>query len=214
MLAAHGTASLAGHQTLISLVRNVHALRPGLRVELGFVDVLLPRLEDVLDELNGTMIIVPALLSSGYHVSSDIPRAVRRRRTASITRHLGPDPLLARALADRLAAGRDASRTGPTGPVVLVSTGSSDPAASADLDAAAADLAARIGVEVRGLSLAALDSIDLAGVEVASYLLAEGRMFDTIVERAGAAAFVTLPIGSHPVVAELVLQRYDEALSG
>ncbi len=78
-----------------------------------------------------------------------------------------------------------------------MSTGSSDPTAAAELDAAAADLAALIGFEVRAASLATLSSLDLSGLGVAAYLLAEGRMAETISAQALAAgaAFVTPPIG-------------------
>jgi sirohydrochlorin ferrochelatase len=210
LIAAHGTASAAGHRTFISLVRNVRELRPSLTITLGFVDVLLPRVEDVLEAVRGTTILVPALLSSGYHVSADIPRSIRRRRGASITRHLGPDPLLTRALADRLAAARGSRDPAP---IALVSAGSSDPAARAELDEAAADLATVVGVPVRAMSLAD-SSVELAGVEVASYLLAEGTMSDTITARAAEAGapVISGPIGSHPAVAELILRRYDEGL--
>jgi sirohydrochlorin ferrochelatase len=193
------------------MVRNVRALRPSVAITLGFVDVLLPTVEDVLDSVRGTTVLVPALLSSGYHVSADIPRAVRRRRGAAITRHLGPDPLLTRALADGLAAARGG---GEPGPVALVSAGSSDPAARTELDAAAADLSSLLGVIVRATSLGD-SALDLAGVEVASYLLAEGTMSDAIAARATAAgaAVVAGPIGAHPAVAELIVRRYGEGLS-
>ena len=147
------------------------------------MDVLLPRVEDVLEAVRGTTILVPALLSSGYHVSADIPRSIRRRRGASITRHLGPDPLLD-AGAGRPAGAARGSRD--PGPIALVSAGSSDPAARAELEEAAADLASVVGVPVRATSLGDA-SFDLAGLEVASYLLAEGTMSDTIAARAAEA---------------------------
>ena len=189
-------------------MRNVHALRPSLPIALGFVDVLLPTLEDVLDALRGTSVLVPALMSSGYHVSSDIPRAVRRRGGAKITRHLGPDPLLTRALADGLALARGSAQARP---VALVSAGSSDPAARIELEEAAADLSSLLGVAVGPTSLSD-PALDLSGVEVASYLLAPGTMADAIATRAAAAgaAAVAGPIGAHSAVAELILRRYDE----
>ena len=210
VLAAHGTVSAAGHRDLVAIVRNLHRLRPEQAVELGFVDVLLPRVEDVLESLRRPAVLVPALLSTGYHVSADIPRAVRRRNEALISRHLGPDPLLTRALVDALAVARGSAAPGP---VALVATGSSDPAAQADVEAAAADLAAALGVPVRATSLAD-PALHLRGVEVATYLLAEGRMRDSIAARAAedGATVVSAPIGPHPAVAELILERFDQAL--
>jgi sirohydrochlorin ferrochelatase len=200
--------SAAGHEVLIALVRNVRARRPGLPVALGFVDVLLPYVEDVLDSLRGPMVIVPALLSSGYHVKADIPKAVRKRRGAAVARHLGPDPLLTTALVDQLTVARGSAT--PSGPVALVSAGSSDPAAVDELAVAARDLQSRLGVPVRPTSLAA-PGLDLRGHEVASYLLAPGRMSEAIAA-AAAGSVVSAPIGAHPAVAELVVRRYDEAL--
>jgi sirohydrochlorin ferrochelatase len=210
LIAAHGTVSQAGAITLIAMVRNIRSLRPALNITLGFVDVLLPTVEDVLDAVRGSTILVPALLSSGYHVSSDIPRAVRRRKWALITRHLGPDPLLTDALVDQLAIARGDR---PIEPVALVSAGSSDPAAFADVTAAAADLAARLGVPVRPTTLTDPD-LDLRGMHVARYLLAGGSMSDSIAAKAAAAGATVIsePIGTHLAVAELVLRRYDEVL--
>jgi sirohydrochlorin ferrochelatase len=210
LIAAHGTASAAGHRTLISLVRNVRALRPGLPIEMGFVDVLLPWLSDVLEALDGPIVLVPALLSRGYHVTADIPKSVRKRGGAIVARHLGPDPLITTALVDGLAAARGSAAA--SGPVALVSAGSSDPVAMSELATAAADLSDRLGVPVHPTSLSGAD-LDLTGLEVAPYLLAEGRMSDTVVSRATAAKVVATPIGAHPAIAALVLQRYDEALA-
>src|SRR4051794_1202101 len=102
LIAAHGTASLAGLATTRSLVDAVAAARPGLQVELCFLDVCSPRLADALDQLDGDVIVVPLLLSAGYHVSTDIPRVVSGRDSVSVARHLGPDPLIIEAVADRL----------------------------------------------------------------------------------------------------------------
>jgi sirohydrochlorin ferrochelatase len=208
LIAAHGTASEAGAHTLIALVRGVRALRPTLPITMGFVDVLLPRIDDVASAVTGSIIVVPALLSSGYHVRSDIPRAARKR--AVITRHLGPDGLLTTALADRMVAARAGAAAGP---VALVSAGSADPAAREELAIAAASLADALGGPVTGMSLADPD-LDLRGYQVASYLLTEGAMSESLRARADAAGVgvVGTPIGSHPAVAELILRRYDEGL--
>jgi sirohydrochlorin ferrochelatase len=46
---------------------------------------------------------------------------------------------------------------------------------------------------------------------VATYLLAPGFFADKVVEAAGPATW-SAPLGDHPAVADLVWQRYDEAL--
>jgi sirohydrochlorin ferrochelatase len=46
---------------------------------------------------------------------------------------------------------------------------------------------------------------------VASYLVAPGAFHDAV--RATGAAVVAEPIGAHPAVAEVVLRRYDAAVT-
>ena len=91
----------------------------------------------------GGAVVVPLLLSRGYHVAVDITRAAAAVG-AAVTPPLGPDPLLTEALAGRLAeAGVPAGA-----PVVLAAAGSSDPAAAVDVEAQAAALAQQRGAPV------------------------------------------------------------------
>ena len=213
LLVAHGTRSAAGLQTTEAVAAAVRAARPGLRVDICYLDVAAPSLADALRE-PGAAVLVPALLSTGYHVQADIPAAVAGRDDVRVARHLGPHPLLTAALADRLRAARsarpDAAAAATT---VLVATGSTRPEAVAEISEAAELLAAELGRPVRAHTLAE----DLAAafaaapqpVEVATYLLAEGQFVDTI--RAAAAGVVADPLGVHPAVIRLILARYDEA---
>ncbi len=81
-------------------------LRPGLTVELGYVDVAEPLLADTLARLSGPVVAVPLLLGAGYHVREDIPAALATapQVQARVARVLGPDPLLAEVLGERLSA--------------------------------------------------------------------------------------------------------------
>jgi sirohydrochlorin ferrochelatase len=159
---------------------------------------------------------VPLLLSSGYHVLEDIPGVVADRPQVRVARHLGPDPLVIDAVVDRLAAARGTAVMRTT---VLVGAGSSNPAAAGDLARAADQLAGRLGRAVAVLTLgddvrAALAAAP-APVEVATYLLADGQFVDTLRAAAadGPGAIVADPIGVHPALVALVLDRYDEALA-
>jgi sirohydrochlorin ferrochelatase len=215
VVAAHGTQSGPGAATLIELLRGVRRLRPSLPSRLCFVDVLLPSVSESLAAITGPVVIVPALLSVGAHVRVDIPRAVGRRKQVLVARHLGPDRLLSTALADQLALARSSAvPLAVSRPVALVAAGSSDPDAWDELVAAAVDLAALLGVEVRPVTMAEPRG-SLAGLDVAPYLLAEGVFFDSVTAQALAAGatVVGAPLGRHPAVAELILQRYDEALA-
>jgi sirohydrochlorin ferrochelatase len=217
LLVTHGTRSRDGRAQLDDLAAHVQAARPGIRVELCFVDVLEPDLPSALDELAGRpVVVVPALLSTGHHVQHDIPAATAERAYVHVARHLGPHPLLALALAERL---RDAVDPIPES-VVLIGSGSSEPAAGPELEQAGAYLAREISRPVTVLTM----NDDLAGelalrsadgpVAVATYLLAEGHFAAKARAEAAEAGglVVAAPLGAHPAVVELILARYDAVI--
>ncbi|TDB98798.1 hypothetical protein E1266_02030 [Actinomadura sp. 7K534] len=234
---AHGTRDPAGPAAVRDLLALVRALRPGLRVAESYGELSAPSLEDAAAGLRGgPVVVVPLLLARGYHALIDVPERAGRLLPGAVTaRPLGPDALLAGALADLLTG----PLTGPPGAapaagaapypmlplrrtdtVVLGAAGSADPAGIADVRAAARLLARRLRRRVPHGFVAAggppLDEV-VAGlrragaerVAVASYLLAPGRFHDRIA--ACGADAVTPPIGAHPAAARLVLRRYDEA---
>ena len=87
--------------------------------------------------------LVPAFLSRGYHVTTDIPDHVEAsgHPDVTVTEALGPGPQLVRVLADRLIESgwrRDDS-------VVLAAAGTSDPCAQRDLHTMATWLSAITG---------------------------------------------------------------------
>lgn len=212
LAAAHGTRSPAGLATTQRLIACVRDLRPGLPVELCFLDVLEPRLASRLPSLAGPVVVVPVLLSAGYHVHDDIPSVAADR--ATVARHLGPDRVLSDVLGARLAA----AGGGAADSVALVGSPSTRSSASDDLAAAAADLATILGRPVQRLTVDASLADSLAAlpgrVAVATYLLSEGHFYDrlrTAASEAGAVA-VAAPLGAHPAVAELIVARYEEAL--
>lgn len=107
--AAHGTADPRGIRVIHALTREIARQRPGLPVSLGFVDVDRPALPSLVDRVvadSNQTVIVPLLLSSGYHVSTDVQaEAHRRPHQVSAAGPLGPHPVLAQILADRLIEG-------------------------------------------------------------------------------------------------------------
>jgi sirohydrochlorin ferrochelatase len=208
LVVAHGTASAEGSATTARLVDAIRASRPDVPVDLCFLDVVEPRLADVLDER--PTVVVPLLLSTGYHVQTDIPQAVAGHPAVRVARHLGPDPLLAEALHDRLP------RAPHDGMVALVAAGSSRPDAAADLAGMARLLADRIGLPVEALTLAGDVRAGLAmlaqPLRVATYLLTEGQFVTSVQAAAAGLAPVAEPLGVHPALVRLVWQRYDEAM--
>lgn len=213
LIAAHGTRSPAGSATTAALAKAIAEARPDTPVRLCFLDVAEPSLAQALDGLAGQrVVVVPLLLSAGYHVRTDIPAVVADRAEVRVARHLGPDPALVRAVAERLhEAG------GHTGPVLLAAIASSQPGARAEIDSAAEELSAQLGRPVTVLPLGShLDERLGASAEpcaVASYLLAEGGFLDKLRAGVRGRRVVAEPIGVHPALVALVWTRYDEAVN-
>ena len=210
LLVAHGTRSDTGLQTTRELRDAVSAVRPSTPVELCYLDVAEPKLPAVLAADDRPAVIVPALLSTGYHVQVDIPDAIGERPSTLLARHLGPHPLLVDAMFDRLPD--DSAAAG-----ALVGAGSSRPEARTELDEVARLVGERTGTGVAVFTMADDLPAALAAlgepVQVLTYLLAEGQFVDTLREAAGARTTVGDPIGVHPALVELVWARYDEALA-
>lgn len=213
LVAAHGTASAAGSATTAALVAAVADALPGVAVSACFLDVVGPSLAEALAAAPGPAVVVPLLLSTGYHVQTDIPAAVAAQPGARVAAHLGPDPLVVSALAERLAV---ATASGPpAASVALVGVGSSRPQARPELETAARRLGARLGRAVTALTLVEDVPARLAAlappVVVAPYLLAEGVFFDRLQAAAHRVATVAAPIGAHPHLVTLVGARYSTA---
>jgi sirohydrochlorin ferrochelatase len=233
---AHGTTHLPGLLTLDAIMERVRFLRPGMPVSLSFVSSAEPRPLDVLAELSGQghreAVVLPMFLTTGYHVRHDIAEAVRATESRGFRVHtaraLGPDPMLAHVLSDRLAAvtGRVFGTE-----VVLAAAGSKDRRANADAVVMAGFLAERLGMPVRTAYLSAteptveslLTRLSRRGrpVAVASYLLAEGGYTQRLGDIAALAGLeqeavrtprVAGPLGAHELVARLLVRRYDQAL--
>ncbi|GGS19552.1 sirohydrochlorin chelatase [Streptomyces griseoviridis] len=222
VVVAHGSRDPRALRTVRALLDRVRARRPGLPVHLGHIELNAPLLSDTLAALGDRRaVLVPLLLSRGYHVKRDIPEtAAAFPVRARVARPLGPHPLLVDALHGRLAeAGWDRR---PGDAVVLAAAGSRDPDSATDTGRTARLLAARLGVPVVPAyatttaptvpaALAALGSAGHRRIAVASCFTAPGR-FAT--ECAAAAPWTTsAPLGTHPAMAELLLRRYEEALS-
>jgi len=220
---AHGTRNPTGRRLIAELALAARALRPGLTTTAAFVDVQPPTVVDVVASLSAegrSAVVVPLLLSGGYHVHVDIAGAVAGSPGTVAARPLGPDPRLVEVLHDRLvSAGADPRD--PRTAVVVAAAGSSDVRAVADVETTAAQLQDRgAGPVTTGSGPAALpagpDAVAAArraGAErvvVASYLLAPGHFHDKL---AGAAAdVVTAPLLPDDRIAAVLLDRYDAAL--
>ena len=220
---AHGTRNATGRRLIAELALAARRLRPGTVTTAAFVDVQPPTVADVVAGLAAEgrpAVVVPLLLSGGYHVHVDIARAVAGHPGAVAARPLGPDDRLVAVLHDRLLE-CGADPRDPRTAVVLAAAGSSDPRAVADV-AHTADLLQRrwAGPVTAGYGSAAQPAVPDAvaaarrngaqRVVVAAYLLAPGHFADKL-QAAGADA-VTAALLPDDRIAAVLLDRYDAAM--
>ncbi len=239
---AHGSrdpAAAATVQQLLDRVGERAALQgfAGLPVATAYLDHAAPSPGQALEALAGrgarTVVVLPLLLTAGYHAACDIPALLRsaggtlpglRIRYGDT---LGPDRLLIAALERRLAQAGVRIGDGGTG-VALAAAGSSDPAAAAVISRLAAGWQALRGWHsvvpayasaarpTPAEAVAALAADGAQRVAVATYLLAPGLFADQVREAsvAAGATAVSGALGAAPELADLVLKRYAAALAG
>jgi len=228
VVVAHGSRDPRALNTVRALLDRVREQRPGLSVHLGHIELNEPLLPDTLAALGPQQaVLVPLLLSRGYHIKRDIPEmAAESDVRARVAGALGPHPLLVDALHARLVEAGWRTETDEAtrrrSAVVLAAAGSRDPESKVDTNRSAQLLAERLGVPVVPAYATtaaptvpdAIEALSARGrdrVAVASYFTAPGR-FAT--ESAEAAPWIaSAPLGTHPAMAELVLHRYDQALA-
>ena len=217
ILVAHGTRSVHGVRTIGLIAEQLGALIGPIRT--AFVDVLGPTPEELLRDTDRPAVVLPAFLAAGYHVRRDIPEHIAASRHPRVTlcRNLGPDPILAEILLDRLrtAGYHDGDR------VVLAAAGSSDPQALAEVQLAARMLSVVIGTDV-AVGYIATGEPKVADVVaavrhshrgskrrvfIASYLLAPGLFHDRLAH-CGADG-VGAPLGADARIARLLAARSE-----
>lgn len=218
---SHGTASPKGQAAIERLMDAVARRLPDVTVRLGHVDVQQPDVAASLDAIPEAqpVVIVPLLLSAGYHVRVDLREQSAGRDDVTIAPALGPDARLVEVLSARLQAVDSEGSA-----VVLAVAGSSDERANDDCRTIGAMLADRLSRRVTVGFLAAAeprlgDAVAAAGSSgaravVANYLLAPGYFHDLAV-RVAAGAPVARPLldDDEPAasIVDLVVERYRSA---
>ncbi|MGA8845962.1 MAG: CbiX/SirB N-terminal domain-containing protein [Nocardioides sp.] len=204
---AHGTRKAEGNE-VAQLVTAAAGQRLGMSAIATYVELSEPLFADVMASTEEPAVIVPLLLSTGFHMRSDLPdQAALAHVPVKLGRQLGPDPLLAQAQVHRLveAGARRGQR------VVLVAAGSSDEAATCDQLCAVAHLARAWDgpVELATLSGHGSRPADLirAGDAVSPYLLSPGFFHDRLKREAPPGVVVADVMGAHERVVDLVVQR-------
>ncbi len=156
---AHGTRDERGQRAVAALVEQVRAALPEVDVVDTWVDVQEPDLvARTREHAEHPAVVVPLLLSAGYHVFVDMARAVESSPQHVVAAALGPDRRLAAVMARRLAEALDAAGApglAPADRVLMVAAGSSDPRSRDDCELMARYLGAALGAPVTACYLSA-----------------------------------------------------------
>ena len=222
VLLAHGSRRPGPSCLLSRTAERVRTILPEVEVRTGYIELQPP---DPATALEGLVdpVVLPFFLARGYHVLNDVPAAVERHGSGTVTGHLGVEEHLVEAVAQRLhEASAPLGGLAGLDHIVLGTAESRQTAALEEVETITRLLEARLGREVAPAYLSAArpsvrDAVSSARargarrVGVATYLLAEGR-FHRALHSTGADV-VAAPIGDHPAVAELVVHRYREELA-
>jgi sirohydrochlorin ferrochelatase len=226
VLTAHGSRDPRSAGNARAVADQVARMRPGLDVRLAFCELNAPNLLDVLNGCSAEAVVTPLLLADAYHARVDIPAQIARSGAGHRVRQadvLGEDDRLVAVLHQRVAES-GVSRFDDGVGVLVVAIGSSDPQANARTARVAPKLLA--GTRWAGASTAfatrlepslaeAADGLRRRGarqVVIAPWFLAPGQLPDRVRTFADSAGIeMAAPLGSHRLVAEAVLERFDRA---
>jgi sirohydrochlorin ferrochelatase len=229
VLTAHGSKDPRSAANARAVAARLRRMRTGLDVRLAFLEFSAPKFIDVLAGLPGSRpaVVTPLLLASAYHARLDIPKQIARAGALGVRQAdvLGEDDRLVSVLRKRLADLGVSPRDHELG-VLVVAIGSSNSAVNARTAQVASKLAA--GTRWAGATMAfatgpepsvaeAANQLRRRGARrlvIAPWFLAPGRITDRVCTYAldnGIA--MAPPLGAHRLVAETVLDRYDQALA-
>jgi sirohydrochlorin ferrochelatase len=222
ILTAHGSVDPRSSATTEAVADQIRLLRPELDVRIAFCEKSTPNLRDVLTGVDGPAVVTPLLLASAYHARIDIPSIIEEAGADVLQADtLGEDPRLVEVMRARLAE-LDLGDHREVG-VLVVAVGSSHAAANARTatlagtlggDWAAAEVAYATTQPSVADGVAALRRLGVARIALAPWFISPGKITDrvaAIAEQAGAK--MAQPLGSHPLLAATVLDRFDQAVA-
>ncbi len=243
LIVGHGSRDPRGAREFHDLVGLVRRRNPSLTVEGGFIELSRPPISECVGRLakGGAQNVaaVPLMLLSAGHAKDDIPATLVREKmdhpemSFSYGRPLGIRPELLDLMDERVSAVVSDGEKGATA-LLVVGRGSSDPDANSDLSKIARLFyegrpypvveGAYVSMTPPGVA-AGLDRCRKLGakrVVVFSYFLFTGVLEERI-RRQGEAFGEANPevevryagyFGPHPRVADLLVERYTEAIEG
>lgn len=229
---AHGSRDPRSAATVKEIVALTRRLRPGLKIEAGFLDHAKPSPDTVIDRLvakgHEEIVVVPLLLTSAFHARVDVPEVSKEASAKhpsvgiTVSEVIGTDTMLLAVLDVRLREALRSARVRELDGLVLAAAGSSDPLANAAVARLARVWGARhkLPTTVAFASAAppstgeAVREFRRQGrrhIAVGSLFIAPGLLPDRAGElalEAGAVA-VSEPLGAHEELARIILARYS-----
>jgi sirohydrochlorin ferrochelatase len=223
VLTAHGSRDPRSAANAHAVADRIRRMRPTLEVRVAFCDLNTPRL---VDALTPDAVVAPFLLADAYHARIDIPQQIASCGvTARQAGVLGEDHRLVDVMHERLAE-LGFSTSDPELGVVVVAIGSTRATANARTARVAHKLIASSKWVAATTAFAtgsgpspaeAVDRLRHSGarrVVIAPWFLAPGRLTDRVLEYAAAQGItMAAPLGSHRLVAETVLDRFDTVVA-
>jgi sirohydrochlorin cobaltochelatase len=243
LIVGHGSRDTRGARQFHDLVTLVKKRSPALAVEGGFIELSRPPISDCVNRLTESgscrIAAVPLMLLAAGHAKDDIPATLVREKMRHpdvnfrYGRALGIRPELLSLMDKRIAASVPEEEKVETA-VLIVGRGSSDPDANSDLWKIARLFyegrpyplveAAYVSLTPPDVptSLERLKKLGAKKIAVFSYFLFTGVLEERIREQCAlfAAENPSLEVayagyfGPHERVADLLLERYREAVEG
>ena len=225
ILTAHGSADPRSAESAHQVADTIRRMRRDVDVRVAFCEQNFPDLRDVLAATGRDAVVVPLLLADAYHARVDIPALIAQSgadaRQADV---LGEDDRLIAVLRQRLAHAGVSPLDADVG-VLVTAVGSSRPQANARTTMVAEHLgqhtqwltATAFATGPRPTLEEAADVLRSRGASrliIAPWFLAHGRITDRVAEFARAQGIpMAAPLGPHRLVADTVLDRFDEAVA-
>lgn len=210
LMIGHGSRDPRGNEEAFQVARMLEDIAR-LPVSVGFIEHAHPPIPEAIETLYKKgfreIIVAPCILAAAAHVKKDIPRLAQHPGLSiSIAPHIGNHPLLIEMLRERI---------GP-GTLVVVSRGSSDPAAVSEVHAIAGEVDKDATVAFMGVSNPTLSEA-IAGltgpVLVLPFFLFSGILLTRMKEIIAPFSNVTLAanIGPDPRLAQILYDRIHGA---
>jgi sirohydrochlorin ferrochelatase len=238
VIAVPHSASATSAEVARRIAETTSASCPGVDIRIGFLNGWVEPLGAALEfpqsgqpSAAPRAVVVPLLAGPHLTIDGQLETAVGAAwAPVMLAAHLGPHPLLAEALHDRLAEAGLARpirarglnvASGANGVLVIADRG---PVAASEAGVTAVLLAARLTVPTAPASLGDPASIDAAlarlrqagatHLAIAPCLIGPESRHEEISElSAVTGAPAAAPLGAHPAIAQLVAIRYGEALA-